>query len=138
MCLSLVCPLLPACDGDEEQEQAGQNATSSRQLSTDALVGRWELDPEDRREYLRVLGSGDFSGTVTYNGLATKDNPADTYSDVAGKWTLEGNLLTFYVTESPKAYLKNTAVEHRIMAIDDQKMVTVFEGIPDMVIYRRK
>lgn len=124
-----------ACDRDEPETPADNEASTD--LSVDALAGTWELDPTDRKEFIRLYPSGDFGGTVTFNGLVTADNPADTYSDVAGKWELSGITLTFYVTETNLPELKDKVVTHRIIGMTPGILNTQFEGDIPITIYRR-
>jgi hypothetical protein len=133
LALSVAMPM--ACDDDEAERPP---APTHEQQLADAIVGKWELDPEDRKEFINILPSGDFGGAATYNGLATADNPAGQRARIAGQWRLEGNLLTFYVIESSDPDLANKAVRHRVLSMTNDVIHTIFEGEHRMEIYRRR
>lgn len=123
------------CGDDTTSDTAEDNAPT--ELSMEALAGKWELDRDDRREYLLLRPDGTFGGTVTFDGLATTQNPPDTYSKVFGHWTLEGTLLTFHIVEASLSRFHDTTVQHRILDYDGKTMRTIFEDEHEITIYRR-
>ncbi|MBS3821281.1 MAG: hypothetical protein KGY81_05920, partial [Phycisphaerae bacterium] len=78
-----------------------------------------------------------FGGRITYNGLVSAALPPGEKARVAGKWTLKGNLLEFWVAESDMPAVKDKVVQHRILGLEDGVMRTIFENEHRIEIYRR-
>jgi hypothetical protein len=88
-------------------------------IDPDHLIGRWELQADDRTEWIQLKKDGRLSADIRSNGFLATTIPAAPEAELQGAWELDGDTLEIRIdgAEVPLIY--------QIASLTDRTMTTV-------------